>query len=481
MTKTSDSSQGPSARRPSPRPIPTDPEPGFLAGLPPALSSYLPQQPITQSLQELIATQGYAQAFEQAIQRVSRQKIPEIEAIRCLDQFYYFVDALATWVPGLRIWEWHGADYHERTDYLRLMEFYYYFNQPELRALQSPIQPVIGETLTPLSLWLRNFAISWGDFLDTPASAARLDTYRFAPEYAHQDYKGGDDGISGYTTFNEWFSRLFQNIDLQRPVAQPADPRIIVFPAESTYVGQWSISTAVGEPRPAEPSIVVKHVAWPIPELLKGSPYAKDFEGGLFIHSFLNIFDYHRQHAPAAGRVLEARFIPGQVYLEVELQHLNPAERAEANSGLARAVIPTRHLEAQDSTGYQFVQCRGLFVLDTAVGKIAVLPMGMAQVSSVAFVRPGTEELIRLNAQERRSLSYDQQITLINQRVQQELVGRFVDKGEMMSSFLFGGSDIVMVFERRSCINITATAGVHYPIRSQCAYANIDQLLTISR
>ena len=451
----------------------------FLAHLPACGSAYQPQQPITLALQKLIASLGYGEAFEQAIQRVAQQRIPEIEAIRSLDQFFWFVDALATWIPALRIWEWQGDIYHERSDYLRLMEFYYYFNQPELRALQSPIHPIKGETLTPLSLWLRHFAISWGDFLDTAASAAHLDTYKFAPEYAYQDYKGGAGGISAYKTFNEWFARTFININEQRPVAQPSDPRIIVFPAESTYVGQWTISTAVGGPRPADPAIVVKHVAWPISELLKDSKYASDFEGGLFIHSFLNIFDYHRQHAPAAGRVLEARFIPGQVYLEVELQHLKPSQRAEADSNLARAVIPTRHLEAQDNTGYQFVQCRGLFVLDTAIGKIAVLPMGMAQVSSVVFVKPGTEELMRLSAEERQDLSYEQQVELINRRVQAELVGRRVEKGEMMSSFLFGGSDIVLVFERRSCVNITATPGVHYPVRSQCAYANIDRLQAI--
>jgi phosphatidylserine decarboxylase len=79
---------------------------------------------------------------------------------------------------------------------------------------------------------------------------------------------------------------------------------------------------------PAESSIVVKHVEWPIPELLKGSKYAQDFEGGIFVHSFLNVFDYHRQHAPAAGRIIEAKFIPGQVYLDVQLDLLDAEGRA---------------------------------------------------------------------------------------------------------------------------------------------------------
>jgi phosphatidylserine decarboxylase len=375
------------------------------------------------------------------------------------------------------VWEWQGDIYHERTDYLRITQFYYYFNQKELVALQSPIDPVTGADLTPLSLWLREFAVEWGAFLDMPESAKYLESYKFGPEYSYQDYQGGKNGIANYKTFNEWFSRTFQDIDVQRPVAQPDDPRVVVFPAESTFVGQWAITTPVGEPMPAESSIVVKHVEWPIPELLQDSQYARDFEGGILVHSFLNVFDYHRQHAPAAGKILEAKFIPGQVYLDVELETLNAQEREEVNTTLANVVNPRRYLDAQDATGYQFVQCRGLFVLDTAIGKIAVLPMGMAQVSSVVFVKPGTQELIRLSAEERKGRSYNEQVALLNEKVRQEVVGKTVAKGDMISTFLFGGSDLVMVFERRSNVNITATVGVHYPVRSQYAYANIAQLL----
>jgi phosphatidylserine decarboxylase len=435
--------------------------PSFLQNLPATGVPYEPQQPITTKLKTLIRSQSYEAAFEGAIAAVSQRRIPELERIHTLDQFYFYLDALATWIPELRVWEWEGEIYHERTDYLRITQFYYYFNQPELIALQSPIDPIDGQQLTPLSLWLREFAIAWGEFLDTPASAQYLESYKFGPEYAYQDYEGGEGGIRSYRSFNDWFSRRFKDIDLLRPVAQPNEPRLIVFPAESTFVGQWTISTSVGEPLPAEASIVVKHVEWPIPELLKDSPHARDFDGGLLIHSFLNVFDYHRQHAPAAGTILEARFIPGQVYLEVELDVLDPEQQAMESSSLANAVIPSRYLEAHDPTGYQFVQCRGLFVLQTAIGKIAVLPMGMAHVSSVAFVNPDTQELIRLSPEEREGRSYEEQVALINARLQSEVVGRTVRKGEMISSFLFGGSDIVMVFERRSNVSITAQVGVH--------------------
>jgi hypothetical protein len=176
----------------------------------------------------------------------------------------------------------------------------------------------------------------------------------------------------------------------------------------------------------------VKHIEWPIPELLNDSKYGKDFEGGILVHSFLNVFDYHRQHAPASGTILEAKFIPGQVYLDVELDVLDAEGRAEEDSPL----------DAQDATGYQFVQCRGLMVLQTAVGKIAILPMGMAQVSSVVFVTPaseGPQKLIQLTPKERKGRGYDSRCRYSTRR-SGRLVHKKVKKGDMISTF-FGGSD----------------------------------------
>ncbi len=456
--------------------------PDFLKDLPGPGEIYDPRQPITKKLKALIDDYSYEGAFQSAITTVSKQRVPELERIHTLSQFYYYLDSVVTWMPGLRVWKWDGTVYHESTDLVRICQFYYYFNQKELAALQSPIDPAGGDDLTPVSLWLREFAVAWGEFLDTPASSEYLASYKFGAEYAYQDYDGGHDGIDNYKSFNEWFSRTFKDIDKQRPVAQPDDDRVIAFPAESTFVGQWAISTPAGDPMPHESSIVVKHVEWPIPQLLKDSKYGKDFEGGILVHSFLNVYDYHRQHAPASGTILEAKFIPGQVYLEVELEKLDKEGRESTHATLPNAVVARRYLDAQDGTGYQFVQCRGLMVLDTPVGKMAILPMGMAQVSSVVFVTPaseGPQELIQLTPEQKRKCggNYDKEVELLNSIVHDKLVGKKVKKGDMISSFLFGGSDIVVVFERRSNVNVLAKTNTHYPVRSQYGYSNIAELL----
>lgn len=46
------------------------------------------------------------------------------------------------------------------------------------------------------------------------------------------------------------------------------------------------------------------------------------------------------------------------------------------NSDLANAIIPKRYFAAYDSTGYQFVQRRGLIVLQSAIGMLYVRQYG---------------------------------------------------------------------------------------------------------
>ncbi|PKC54467.1 hypothetical protein RhiirA1_142770, partial [Rhizophagus irregularis] len=138
--------------------------------------------------------------------------------------------------------------------------------------------------------------------------------------------------------------------------------------------------------------------------------------------------------APVDGKVLEAKVIPGQTYLEVNVKkHSNGKHR----------LIPTRALDAPDSPGYQFCQARGLIVIDSPkVGKVAVLPIGMAQVSSVV-----------LSVEEEHE----------------------VKKGEEISYFQFGGSDIVLLFQAQSKVKILADKHKHYRVGEQIAIAHIAE------
>ena len=123
------------------------------------------------------------------------------------------------------------------------------------------------------------------------------------------------------------------------------------------FMGQWPID--------ADSNITVKGVTWAISELLGGSAYQDAFRNGVYMHSFLDVHDYHRYHVPVGGTVKEVRNIHGKVYMDVSRQ-------------------PDGTLEIVNGDTYQFNQERGLVVIDSPkLGLVAVLPIGMGHVSSV--------------------------------------------------------------------------------------------------
>ena len=81
------------------------------------------------------------------------------------------------------------------------------------------------------------------------------------------------------------------------------------------------------------------------------------------------------------------------------------------------------------SNGYEFVQERGLIILDSPVGLVAVLPIGMAQVSSVNMTA---------------------------------VEDGYLNKGDEFGYFMFGGSDIIMLFEKDSGVEVTAAPMIHF-------------------
>ena len=201
-------------------------------------------------------------------------------------------------------------------------------------------------------------------------------------------------------SFNQFFAREVK--PGKRPIAEPHNDTVIVSPADSTFEGKWDID--------ANSKVTVKGISWPVAQLLEGSAFQKAFEGGVFAHMFLHPGDYHRYHVPVAGEIKEVRNIHGRVYMDV-------------------ARRPDGTLYGIDGETYQIDQERGLIVIDSPeVGLVAVLPVGMCFVSSVNL----TPE-----------------------------VGARLQKGDEFGFFLFGGSDIVMLFQNKKVV-IDAEVGRKY-------------------
>ena len=361
---------------------------------------------IKRLLNRLDDDEEFKWAFNEAFQWSRKLGVPQFAEyhINTLDDYINFYEKMLKWSPR----ENDTAD----NIYNHLCMFYFVIDQEPVKRHQSAIQPWSGWKW--LSQWLIDYSKELGNFMDTPESLTRetLDSFyiKGGPDSPYEKYHMQDytPPVGGWKTFNEFFARHIHP-DV-RPISDPTNDLIIVNPADCHFDGCWPVNDL------SETSFKSKGVPWSISQLLQDTSYGERFKGGKFMHSFLAPSDYHRQHAPVAGTVLEAKVIPGLCYLEVI-----------ATSGLQGEkpkMTMHRKLDAPDYPGYQFLQARGLIVIDNpTLGLVAVLPIGMCQISSVV-----------LSVKE----------------------GDVLKKGQEISYFQFGGSDIVVVFEARPNVNITA-------------------------
>jgi len=206
-------------------------------------------------------------------------------------------------------------------------------------------------------------------------------------------------GPSGWMTYNQFLARHVK--PGKRPVADRCNDEIIVSPTDSKFLGEWTLND--------DSTITVKGDTYDMKDLLADSSYTKKFKSGLFTHLYLSVNDYHRYHTPVSGKVVETKIIPGRTWTN------------EIKKITGKTTV--------DDIGFQFNQTRGYIILKTeTIGFVAVVPVGMGFVSSV-----------NITADEGTKLA----------------------KGEEFGFFGYGGSDIIMLFEK-DAIKFTAFKNKHY-------------------
>lgn len=331
-----------------------------------------------------------------------------------LDEYVDYLSEFSRWIPQQSsdpVWTQPNTDEHQEV-YDRLCHFYWLINQAV-----GPDGKTIVQDTPWFSTFLIDYARAWGSFLDTTESFNKdvLESFiEYSPEYAVGDsmVDGRPNSPSGWLTFNQFFAREL-NPGL-RPIANPASNSVVTSPADCTFKAMYSIG-----PDSTIPGITVKktHKFASIEDLLEGSQYRSAFAGGTFVHYFLGPYSYHRFHAPVAGIVRECYPIQGRVYLDVKLSN--------------------NQFDAPDSAqgGYEFAQARGVITIDTTdspfgnVGIVAIIPIGMAQVSSVNMTATVGKELL---------------------------------KGDEFGYFLFGGSDIIVLLQAGTNPQIDQSLQYHH-------------------
>ena len=339
----------------------------------------LANQKIVEDLKLLLQSRPHvSEALTTALQK---SKLPGIET---LQEFYNFLNRSLTHIPT------------EKELMPSVREFYFILGNDPDNILKKDVD---------FNKWIQEFVLTRGSFMDTIESAQSLDTFINNPDYNIDDYTKGP---SGWLTYNQFLGRQVKAG--KRPVAGLCDDSIIASPADSEFCGQWPITD--------DSTITAKGITYSITDLLKDSNYKHKFKGGIFTHSFLSIADYHRYHVPVAGVIREVKKIPATTWI-------NEAKKADGT------------VENIDDVGFQFMHTRGFIIIESAIGFVAVMPIGMGHISSINF---SVEE------------------------------GSSLTKGEEFGFFAFGGSDIVMLFEAGK-IQFTAKEKTHYKQGEQIAVA----------
>jgi phosphatidylserine decarboxylase precursor len=331
---------------------------------------------------------------------------PETNPVQNLSDYYDFVDNASELIPQDIL---ENASDITREQILQSICYFYFLVDQPLPELEN--KGLFNNTIQyygPFSSWLHDFAVTWGAFLDTEDSWSPeiYEEFYNDPRYGLQ--KGWYESSSNWSTFNQFFARYLKSPD-QRPIASPNDTAIVVSPADSVPQGTWAIDN--NSTIQADGGLQVKLVHYYSVDDLLGndSQYEDAFANGVLTHTFLNVNDYHRYHFAVGGIVKEKKSIVQNVALEVAW-----------NSTEGK-------YDPIDSTGWQFTQTRGYVIVDTGkYGLVALIPMGMAQVSSVNF----GDDVV---------------------------VGSTHQKGDPLGNFLFGGSDFVMLFQEKAGFEMNAT------------------------
>lgn len=260
----------------------------------------------------------------------------------------------------------------------------------------------------PIASWIREYCNSWGDFLSSKES---WNDEFFKLQFSDDLFGMNNNWYSKeniWTSYNDFFSRHLISKDV-RPIGDAE----LVSPADAAPEGHWHID----ENGYVKDDVQIKnHKVYQIDNILgPNSKYRKTFYGGTLTHTFLNVNDYHRYHFPIDGTVLEMNKIKG----------INAVGGHTTFDPKTKQYI----LNCSD-TSWQIIETRDTIVLDTNFGKVAILPIGMSQVCSCNF-----EDNIK--------------------------IGNKYFKGDPLGYFLFGGSDIVMLFEKNVEFTPMFTPGQH--------------------
>ena len=299
--------------------------------------------------------------------------------VQSLEEWYVYLDSFRHRMP------WESLNLGEKASFFHRIDqcigyFYFLLDQP-LEELKDKGYWYPSLQYEPtIAKWLTEYNKAWGEWLSSQDSwqdahyQLALTDSRFeldTPRY---------ESPANWHSWNDFFARRLRTplIVPHKGLISPCDGVLMDMPVKTTSMNNIS-------------------------DLLAGSTYIDSFADGKAIHWVLDVFDYHRFHAPCAGKVIECHTIEG----------------IHAGGGvIIWDAEQNRYRYAQlAATGFQSLETRGVLIMDTPeYGRIAIVAVGIQQVSSVVW-----NDAIR--------------------------VGVEIEQGQELGLFQFGGSDILLLLE----------------------------------
>lgn len=332
--------------------------------------------------------------------------------VRTLDDLYSFLDHLLTsmpWSVGLRTQDsgHKTQDIGHRTQDLRSILSRRLTEEKEGNIPNDSLFRQIDQTIgyvyflfgdlqydEQISLWLKQYHKQWAKFLDCTDSWNEH-YYNLLMQDPLFELTGDKyESPNKWHSWNDFFAR---RLNRQFPHYIIDEQTKIIAPSE----GKQSEWIPIDEKSNLQTATTIKTTqVMSVSTLMADSPYRDSFAGGRFCHFTLDINHYHRFHAPVSGQVVDIREIDGQLTSGGKIIWDSEQQRYR--------------YEQDDNIGYQMLEKRAVVVVRTQDFLVALVAVGVMQVGSV----------------------------VINKDI---YVGCYVEKGQEIGFFQFGGSDVIVL------------------------------------
>jgi phosphatidylserine decarboxylase len=256
-----------------------------------------------------------------------------------------------------------------------------------------------------------HFVNEQGKFMDSRQSTGSISQWLSDSSLHNNEYVVP---LNGYQSFNQFFTRSLK--PGMRPVARPNDNSVIVSPVDGII--DW-----VKIDLKADSTLPVKgRMRLSLNQLLGNSKFADKFIDGTVLSVILLPRNYHHFHSPVSGELVESKEHVGNILFGSQLMDF--------------------FMTGKDDFSVFENYKHGYFIIKTKqYGYVAMVPVGLETVGSVVF-----EHKVK-------DISTGKEV--------------MISKGEKLGHFAYGGSMVMLLFEKNRMASLTVQQGQQIGIFNQ--------------